>query len=83
MKPLCLCKTDEGLHRHMTMVPLVERKIYHYGLKLKIETTKMQMLYMDAKIFLEVFKNSFLDKFLRKTRKAKFVHKMWAYFSWN
>ena len=38
---------------------------------------------MAAKILGKLYKNTFVDKFLKKPRKARFVLKKWAYFSSN
>ena len=59
---------------------LVEGKVRKLGLKLRIDKTKLATHIWQQKV-LESCKNMLSDKFLKRTRKARFVLKKWAYFS--
>ena len=60
---------------------LVEGKVRKFGLKTENRKDKGGNGYMAAKSFGKLYKYAFLDKFLKRTRKARFVLKRWAYFS--
>ena len=63
------------------MVLLVKGKVRKLGLKLRIEKTKVATLKGWQKVQENCRKNTFLDNFFKKPRKARFVLKKWAYFS--
>ena len=56
---------------NLTTVLLVEGKVRKPGLKLRIEKTNCGNAYMAAKILAKVWKNTFLDKFLKRKQKSK------------
>ena len=63
------------------MMLLVEGKVRKLGLQLRKSKRQRWQRLNGGKNFRKIVKNTFLDKFLKKTRKARFVPKKWAYFS--
>ena len=59
---------------NLTTVLLVEGKVRKLGLKLRIEKTKIAM-HIWRQNFSKIAEKFFLDKFLKQTRKARFVLK--------
>ena len=65
----------------LTTLLLVEGKVRKFGLKLRIEKTKVATNIWQRTFLENCKKNIFSVKFFKRTRKARFVLKKWAYFS--
>ena len=58
---------------NLTTVLLVEGKVRKLGFKIENRKHKGRNAYMAANILAKLRKSTFLDKFLKQTRKARFV----------